>query len=106
MELRELLISHFFVASNLNKKLVAGDYLTKLSDNDEKNYSVFGNFVGECSSTLVCIMHKLEHCGADERLKNIITRHLKIRECFGHEEDDAGSHIADFKRCIELRGKH
>jgi len=53
MELRELLIKFFIVASNLNKKLVAPYYLTKLSDNDKKNYSIFGNFVDECSSTLV-----------------------------------------------------
>ena len=103
MELRGLLGKFFIVASNLNKKLVASDYLTKLSDNDEKNYSVFRNFVGECSSTLVCVTHKLGHCGDYVRLKNIIARHLEIRECFGHEEDDAGSHIADFKRCIEKR---
>jgi len=105
MELRGLLGKFFIVSSNLNKKLVAGDYLTKLSDNDEKNYSVFGKFVGECSSTLVCVMHKLGHCGDDVRLKNIIARHLEIRECFAHEENDAGSHIADFKRRIRLRGK-
>lgn len=105
MSLRELLGKFFIVASNLNKKLVAADYLTKLSDNNEKNYCLFGNFVGECSSTLMCIMHKLGHCGGDERLKNIITRHLEIRECFSHEEDDAGGYIADFKRCTGLRGK-
>jgi len=105
MELCGLLEKFFIVTSNLNKKLVAGDYLTKLSDNNEKNYSVFGNFVGESSSTLVCVMHKLGHCGVDERLKNIIARHLEIRECFGHEEDDAESHIADFKRRTGLRDK-
>jgi len=77
MELRELL-KFFIVTSNLNKKLVAAVYLTKLSDNGEKNYSIFGNFVGECSNTLVCIMHKLSHC-SDERLENIIARHLEIR---------------------------
>jgi len=53
MELRELLTKFFIVASNLNKKLVAADYLTKLSDNGEKNYSIFGNFMRKCSSTLV-----------------------------------------------------
>jgi len=106
MELRGLLGKFFIVAGNLNKKIVAGDYLTKLSDNDEKNYSVFGKFIGECSSTLVCVMHKLGHCGNDVKLQKIIASHLEIRECFGHEEDDAGSHIADFKRYTELRGKH
>ena len=79
-------------------------YLTKLSDNNEKNYFVFENFVGECSSTLVCVMHKLGHCDGDVIL-NIIARHLEIRECFDHEEDDAGGHIADFKRRTGLRGK-
>ena len=64
-----------------------------MSDNDEKNYFIFGNFVGECSSTL---MHKLGHYGNDERLKNIIVSHLEIRKCFGHSEVDAGDHIADF----------
>ena len=84
MELRGLLGKFFIVASNLNKKLVAGNYLTKLSDNDEKNYSVFGKFISECFSTLVCVMHKLGHCGDDVRLKNLIARHLEIHECFGH----------------------
>ena len=81
----------------MNKKLVAADYLTKLLENGEKNYSIFGNFVDECSSTLVCIMQKLGQCDDDERLKNIIACHLEIRECFDHEENDAGGHIADFK---------
>jgi len=58
----------FIVASNLNKKLVAANYLAKLLDNGEKNYSIFRNFVGKCSSTLGCIMHKLGYCGDDERL--------------------------------------
>jgi len=91
MELRELLTKLFIIA-NLNKKLVAADYLTKVSDNDEKNYFIFGNFIGECSSTLVCIMHKLGHYDNDERLKNIIANHLEIRKCFDHSEVD----IADF----------
>ena len=104
MELCELLIKFFIVASNLNKKLVAADYLTKLSDNGEKNYSIFENFMGKYCSTLVYIMHKLGHCG-DERLKNIIARHLEIRECFDYEEIDAGGYITDFNRCTELRGK-
>jgi len=79
-------------------------YLTKLSDHNEKN-SIFGNFVSECFSILVCIMHKLGHCGGDERLKNIIARHPEIREYFGHEEVDAGSHIIDFNRRTGLKGK-
>jgi len=41
-------------------------------------------------------MHKLGHCDGDERLKNIIVHHLEIRKRFGHEEIDAGDHIADF----------
>ena len=69
-----------------------------MSDNDEKNYSIFGNFAGECSSTLLCIMHKLGHCGGDARLMEIISHHLEVRECFNHEEDDVGGYIADFKR--------
>jgi len=50
-------------------------------------------------------MHKLGHCEGDERLKDIIARLLEIRECFDHEEVDAGDHIAEFNRRIELRGK-
>ena len=53
MELRESLAKFFIIACNLNQKLVAVDYLTKLSDNDEKNYSVFGCFADECSNTLL-----------------------------------------------------
>ncbi|KYN13304.1 hypothetical protein ALC57_14505 [Trachymyrmex cornetzi] len=35
-------------------------------------------------------MHKLGHCGGDARLMEIISYHLEVRECFNHEEDDAG----------------
>ena len=52
----------------------------------------------------ISVHYALGHYGGDERLKNIIAR-LEIRECFGHEEDDAGGHITDFKQRTGLRGK-
>jgi len=103
MSLRELLHKFFIVSCNLNGKLVATDYLSRLSDNDEENYKVFERFSRECSNTLLCIMHSLGHCGDDETLVKIISRHLEVRICFKHEEDDAGGHIADFMRRIQNR---
>jgi len=96
MLLRELLCKFFIVGCNLNAKLVAAKYLSSLSDNDEKNYKVFESFSRECSSTLLCIMHSLEHRGEDQTLVEIISRHLEVRLYFDHEEDDAGGYIASF----------
>jgi len=67
--LRELLSKFFIVGCNLNGKLVAAEYLSRLSDNDKENYKVFERFLRECSNTLLCIMHNLRHCGDDEMLK-------------------------------------
>jgi len=103
MSLRELLRKFFIVGCNLNGKLVAADYLSRLSDNDEENYKVFERFSRECSNTLLCIMHRLGHCGDDEMLAEIISRHLEVRIHFEHEEDDAGGHIADFMQRIQNR---
>jgi len=100
MSLRELLRKFIIVGCNLNAKLVAAEYLAKLTDNDENNYKVFESFTGECSSTLLCIMHRLGRCGRDEALVEIIARHLEVRLCFNHEEDDAGGYIATFMRRI------
>jgi len=90
------------VSCNLNGKLVATDYLSRLS-NDEENYKVFERFSRDCSNTLLCIMHSLGHCEDDEMLVKIISRHLEVRIYFEHEEDDAGGHIADFLRRIQNR---
>lgn len=98
MAIRELLSKFFIVACNLNQKLIASDYLFKLSDNTENNYKVFENFTRECSSTLLCVMHKLGHC--DEVMTLIISRHIEVREYFHHEEDDAGGYINEFHRRI------
>jgi len=54
MALRELL-RKFFIVGNLNGKLVAAEYLSKLLDN-EKNYKVFERFSRECSNTLQCVL--------------------------------------------------
>jgi len=99
MLLRELLRKFFIVSCNLNGKLGAAKYLSRLSDNDEKNYKVFERFSRECSNTLLCIMHSLGHCGDDQTLVKIISRHLEVRIYFEHE-DDARGHIADFMRRI------
>ncbi|KYN18359.1 hypothetical protein ALC57_09334 [Trachymyrmex cornetzi] len=105
MALRELLTKFITIACNLNGKLVVVDYLSKLTDNDEINYSVFGDFAGRCSSTLLCVMYKLGHCGGDVRLRSIISGHLEVRDFYDHEEDDVGGYIADFKQRIAVRGK-
>jgi len=89
------------VGYNLNGKLVAAKYLSKLSDNDEENYKVFKRFSRECSNTLLCIMHSLGHCGDNETLIEMISRHLKMRIYFEHKEDDMGGHIAVLIRRIQ-----
>jgi len=101
MSLCELLRKFIIVSCNLNAKLVAADYLRDLSDNEENNYKIFERFSRGCSSTLLCIMHSLGHCGNDQRLVEIISRHLEVRQCFDHEEDDAGGYIASFLRRIQ-----
>jgi len=105
MSLRELLQKFIIVGCNLNSKLVAAEYLRNLSADDEKNFKLFENFSQECSSTLLCIMHSLGHCGNEQRLVEIISRHLEVRQCFDHEEDDAGGYIASFLRRIENGGE-
>jgi len=103
MSLRELLRKFFIVDCNLNGKLVAAEYLSSLSDNDEKNYKVFERFSRECSNTLLCIMHSLGY-DDDETLIEIISSHLEVRLYFEHRlyfEDNAGGHIAVFKRRIQ-----
>jgi len=98
MALRELIGKFIIVGCNLNSKLVAAEYLCYLSDHDEHNYKLFERFTRECSSTLLCVMHRLGHCGNDRGLMEIISRHLEVRQCFGHEEDDVGGYIASFLR--------
>jgi len=100
MSLWEVLRKFFIVGCNLNGKLVAVEYLSRLSDNDEKNYKVFESFSREFSNTLLCIMHSLGHCGDDRTLVEIISRHFEVRIYFEHEENDAGGHIANFMRRI------
>lgn len=109
MELCGLLRKFFITGANLNKKIDVGEYLSRLSDNPEKNYNIFEWYTRECSNTMLCIMHKLGHCGGDRRLEEIISRHMIVRECFNHEEDDAGGHILDYYRRTRSgseRGKH
>jgi len=101
MALRDLLKKFIIVGCNLNSKLVAAEYLSYLSDDNERNYKLFERFTRECSSTLLCVMHRLGHCGNDPRLLEIISCHLEVRQCFDHEEDDVGGYIASFLRRIE-----
>lgn len=108
MALRARLTKFFIVGCNLNKKLIASEYLSRLSDNDEENYKVFESFSRECSNTQLCIMHRLGLCDCDRVLRDIILLHLEVRRCFNHEEEDAGGFIADFLRLNNdgERGKH
>jgi len=48
-------------------------------------------------------MHSQGHCGEDQTPEEIISRHLEVRMCFEHEEDDARGHIANFMRRIRDR---
>ncbi|TGZ52773.1 Retrovirus-related Pol polyprotein from transposon TNT 1-94 [Temnothorax longispinosus] len=60
---------------------------------------LFSRFAGECSNTLLCVMHELGYCKRNQRLVDIILAHLEMREAFAHKEEDAGSgHIARFLR--------
>jgi len=102
MSLRELLRKIFIVGCNLNGKLVAADDCPRYR-NAEENYKIFERFSRECSNTLLCIMHSLGHCGDDEMLAEIISRHLEVRIHFEHKEDDAKGHIADFMQRIQNR---
>jgi len=95
MSLRELLHKFFIVGCNLYGKLVAAEYLSSLSDNDEKNYKVFERFLCKCSNTLLCIVHSLGYCGDNQTLE-IILRHLEVRIYFKYEEDNVEGHIVDF----------
>jgi len=101
MALRDLLRKFIIVGCNLNSKLVAAEYLCYLADDDEHNYKLFERFTRECSSTLLCVMHRLGHCENDPRLMEIISRHLEVRQFFDHEEDDVGGYVASFLRRIE-----
>jgi len=102
MALRELLRKFFIVDCNLNYiingKLVAAEYLFKLSDNNEENYKVFERFSCECSNTLLCIMHSLGHYDDDETLIDNLT-YLELRIYF--EKNDAERHVAAFMRRIQ-----
>jgi len=55
-----------------------------------------------CASaqTLYCELCTVRHCGEDQTLVEIISRHLEVRMYFEHEENDAGGHIANFMRRI------
>lgn len=97
MELREIITKFFIIACNLNKKIVKGRYFKKLRNNSEKNYKLFEEFARECSSTLLCIIYKVGHCGDDVRLESIISRLVeKRRQNIAYFEDDAGDYIHDF----------
>lgn len=100
---REKIIKFFIVASNLNRRIVKAHYFSKLErHDDETNYKLFERFANECSSTLLCLMHRLGYCNA--RLENIIRRLVETRrENNAFYENDAGGHIADFLRQFENR---
>lgn len=109
MALRARIYKFIIIGCSLNQKLNSATYLSGLTDNDdEANYKLFENFSLECSSTLLCIMHKLGHCDCDAKLREIIARHLEVRQWFNHEEEDVGGYIADFLRRDNERerGKH
>jgi hypothetical protein len=107
MALRETIIQFFIIACNINKKIVKGYYFKKVMNNDEDNYKLFDNFASECSSTLLCIMHRLGHCNSDRMLEEIISRHIEERrEDRTFFENDAGGYISTFlRRNVETRGK-
>jgi len=47
----------------------------------------------------------LGHCDDNETLVKIISRHLKVRIYFKHEEDNAGGHITDISGVFKMEEK-
>lgn len=108
MALRETLYKLFTVCSNLNSKSNVRGYLTVLSADDDENLALFSRFAGESSSTLLSILYELGYFANEVRLLNLVREILEMRDAFGHEEEDAGGHIASclqgIRRNTELRG--
>lgn len=101
---QEILRKIFSVGCVLDRTLSVQEYLSALSDDNEKNCEVFSKFASRASSTLLCILEQYGYCGADTELRELLVEHVLTRQAFDHEEDDAGGHIADFVR--RHTGKH
>lgn len=78
MALRELLMKFVTIAGNLNGKLVAVNYLSKLINVLTKLFD-FQGFCGGVLQYITTIMYKLGHCGNDVRLRSI-SGHLEVRD--------------------------
>ena len=95
--LRDVIVKFFIIACNFDRKIAKSRYFSKLTHDNETNYALFDTFASECTSTLLCGMHKLGYCNGDVRLENIIRRHVETRRADkAFFVNDAGSLIADF----------
>ncbi|XP_071629527.1 uncharacterized protein [Temnothorax longispinosus] len=100
MAVRLILVEFLKVSCNLSNCLnEQREFVEAVTNDEEANYQLFARFAGECSTTLLCVMHELGYCRGNKRLVNIISNILDMREALGHEEEDAGKgHIARFLR--------
>ncbi|XP_026827601.1 uncharacterized protein LOC113562383 [Ooceraea biroi] len=100
--LAEILRKVFIIGSNLNGRIDGAKFISALSGNEKRNYSLFWRFASSCSNTLLSIMAQLGHCDGDQELLAIIEEIIGLREACNHEEEDAGGHIAGFLRRMRL----
>lgn len=101
MALREIIKEFIIVACKVNGRQNAEEYLSALTDTDEKNYDVFWDFAITCNNTLLSVMDQLGYCARDEKLIDAIYEILTARQ-FDITKTDEGGHIAAFFR---RRGK-
>jgi len=86
------------LAANLSLKINSVSYISKLTETSEHNYSVFSSFACACSDTMLGVLYKLGHFGADAKLLNlageIISARRALREDKKYEEEeDVGGHV-------------
>lgn len=100
MEPRQIITEFFVIACNLDRSIEKRLYFRDLSYRDEANYNLFAKFATACSNTLLCMLHKLGHCGGDNRLENIIRELVQKREALAarkeYYETDAGGYVNTF----------
>lgn len=83
-----ILLSQSLCGKNLGK------FLSVLSNTEETNLHVFGQFAGECPSVILAVLFRLGHFCNNRELLYIAGEVIESRLCFGeNEEEDAGGHI-------------
>jgi len=76
MTLQELLRKFFIMGCNLNGKLVATEYLSRLSDNVEENYKIFERF--SSTNAPICYCAICTSWDIDAEMLKVISRHLEV----------------------------